>query len=94
MSEKKQAFLKITLKENQLADIEGIANCDDAILMCRILCQSQTEQLSLKTQKEFLSEMMVSVLRACVPYDVATDILNQTSSLLFLNDKILGGKND
>jgi hypothetical protein len=94
MTKNKKAFLKITLKDNERADIDGIANCDDAILMCRILCQTQAEQLSVSTKKEFLSEMIVSVLRATVSYSAGTEILSQASSLLFLNHSNLGSKND
>lgn len=83
-------YMKITRKSADLADIEGIMNADDAILFAREATKFLAEELPSEIKERFLSEAIVSILRASCTHTEARDTLDAAQKLLDMNHKAIG----
>jgi hypothetical protein len=83
-------YMKITRKSADLADLEGIVNADDAILFAREATRFLAEELPSEMKERFLSEAIVSILRASCSHTDAKDTLEQVKRLLEMNHAAIG----
>lgn len=85
-------YMRITLNaDGATASIEGVANCDDAILFCRGICRAMYDDIKCPdTQRRLLSEMIVSVLLACCNHQQGLDVMKDALSLYVANHGMLG----
>ena len=83
-------YMKITRKIADLADIEGIMNADDAILFAREATKFLAEELPSEIKERFLSETIVSILRASCTHTEASNTLDASRKLLDMNHKTIG----
>jgi hypothetical protein len=82
--------MKITRKSADLAHIEGIMDADDAILFAREATRFLAEELPSEMKERFLSEAIVSILRASCTHTEAHDTLDAAKKLLDMNHKTIG----
>ena len=78
-------YMKITRKSIDSADIEGIVHADDAILFAREATRFLAEDLPSEMKEKFLSEAIVSILRASCSHTEAKDTLERAKRLLEWN---------
>ena len=83
-------YMKITRKSAELADIEGIMDADDAILFAREATRFLAEELPSEMKEKFLSEAIVSILRASCSHTEAKDTLQIAKQLLEMNHMAIG----
>lgn len=83
-------YMKITRKSIDSADIEGIVQADDAILFAREATRLLAEDLPSEMKEKFLSEAIVSILRASCSHTEARDTLDAAQKLLDMNHKAIG----
>lgn len=83
-------YMKITRKSIDSADIEGIVHADDAILFAREATRFLAEDLPSEMKEKFLSEAIVSILRASCSHTDAKDTLSAAKKLLDMNHKTIG----
>ena len=83
-------YMKITRKSAELADIEGIMDADDAILFAREVTRFLAEELPSEIKERFLSEAIVSILRASCTHTESRDTLDAAKKLLDMNHKTIG----
>jgi hypothetical protein len=83
-------YMKITRKSADLADIAGIMNAEDAILFARESTKFLAEELPSEMKARFLSEAIVSILRASCTHTEAHDTLDAAKKLLDMNHKAIG----
>jgi hypothetical protein len=83
-------YMKITRKSIDSADIEGIVHADDAILFAREATRLLAEDLSSEMKEKFLSEAIVSILRASCSHTEAKDTLEWAKRLLEWNHAAIG----
>lgn len=83
-------YMKITRKSAELADIEGIMDADDAILFAREATKFLAEELPSEMKEKFLSEAIVSMLRASCSHTEAKDTLQTAKHLLEMNHVTIG----
>lgn len=83
-------YMKITRKSAELADIEGIMNADNAILFAREATRFLAEELPSEIKERFLSEAIVSILRASCTHTESRDTLDAAQKLLDMNHKTIG----
>lgn len=70
------------------ASVEGVCDCDDAILFCRVACDIMASPMAYEMRQKFLSEMMVSVLRATCGHKEGLEALDKARELLIANEKV------
>lgn len=83
-------YMKITRKSIDSADIEGIVHADDAILFAREATRLLAEELPSEMKEKFLSEAIVSILRASCSHTEAKDTLETAKRLLEMNHIAIG----
>jgi hypothetical protein len=83
-------YMKITRKSIDSADIEGIVGADDAILFAREATHFLAEELPSEMKEKFLSEAIVSILRASCSHTEAKDTLQIAKQLLEMNHIAIG----
>lgn len=83
-------YMKITHKSIDSADIEVIMQADDAILFAREATRLLAEDLPSEMKEKFLSEAIVSILRASCSHTEAKDTLERAKRLLELNHAAIG----
>lgn len=86
----KNPHIKIESKGNGLADVSGIADCDDAILFCRAAADIMASPMDYTNRQKFLSEMLVSVLRATCGFQESLAVLAAANELLNKNREAIG----
>jgi hypothetical protein len=84
------SYMKITRKSADSADIEGIVGADDAILFAREATRLLAEELPSEMKEKFLSEVIVSILRASCAHIEAKDTLEEARRLLEMNHAAIG----
>lgn len=84
------SYMKINRKSDDLADLEGIMNADDAILFARESTRFLAEELPSKMKEKFLSEAIVSILRVSCSHTEAEDTLERAKRLLEMNHAAIG----